>query len=197
MVLGGLLLHSTCLGEIRVLSGGPLHKYINSTFVGRPAGTGSVTEDGLVDVEREAEDTLPFYAEVITARPVQRFLHRYLVGGEAMADNTRVYVITREPQADYHHAGVALLKQWPLVEIRYNPDIHAKLYLVWRREESDSFALFGSGNLTESGLRHNIELGMMISARGRGRAIVRELYQWASVTLRSRSKRVKAITWSR
>lgn len=183
-----------------------------------------MTREGLVGGEREAEDTLPFYAEVITARPVQRFLHRYLVGGvaqtlvivspfigelagtrfslrsvcqKAMADNTRVYVVTRQPRAEYHHAAVDLLKQWPLVEIRYNPDVHAKLYVVWLREEKGSFALFGSGNLTEGGLRYNIELGMMISARGRGRAIVRELYQWASVTLRSRSKRVKAITWSR
>ena len=177
-----------------------------------------------MDGEREVEDLFPPYSEVITERPVQRFLHRYLAGGvaqtlvivspfigdlegtpfdlrsvcqKAMGDKTRVYVVTREPRAQYHHGAVALLKQWPLVEIRYNPDVHAKLYVVWRRQESDSFALFGSGNLTESGLRRNIELGMMISARGRGRAIVRELYQWASVALRSRSKRVKAITWSR
>ena len=161
------------------------------------------------------------YAQVVTERPVGRFLQRYLLGGvvaqtmvfvspfigdlagtpfelravteKAVADRTRLYVITREPREPYHRAGVEILQQCPLAEIRYNPDIHAKLYVVWSRDEAESFALFGSGNLTKSGLRHNIELGMMIFARGHGRAILRDLYQWSSFILRTMSQRVKTI----
>lgn len=54
--------------------------------------------------------------------------------------------------------------------------------------------MFGSGNLTSRGLRHNLELGMMIYSRGYGRTLVRELYQWGSATVRTMSQRVKAIT---
>lgn len=182
----------------------------------------------LIELELQAkgaalggEGAIPSYAEVITQRPVERFLQRYLLGGvvaqtlvivspfigdlagtpfelrsvtkKAVADGTRLYVVTREPSEAYHLAGVEVLQDCPLVEIRYNRDVHAKLYLVWSRDETESFALFGSGNLTESGLRHNIELGMMIFARGHGRAIVRDLYQWSSVGLRSTSQRIKAI----
>jgi len=175
----------------------------------------------LGDEEGRVEGVIPPYAQVITDRPVERFLQRYLLGGtvaqtmvivspfignlagtpfelEAItekteADGTRLYVITREPAETYHQAGVEVLQECPLVEIRYNRDIHAKLYLVWSRDEAENFALFGSGNLTESGLRHNIELGMMIFARGHGRAIIHDLYQWSSFGLRSTSELAKAI----
>lgn len=166
--------------------------------------------------------TMPPYAQVITQRPVERFLHHYLMGGvvaraliivspfigdlagtpfelravtqKAMADNTRLYVVTREPRAPYHRAGVAVLEQCPVVEIRYNDEVHAKLYVAWSGEETESLALFGSGNLTETGLRYNIELGIMIFARGHGRSIVRDLYHWGAFTLRTMSKRVKEIS---
>ncbi len=171
--------------------------------------------------EGRVEGVIPPYARVITERPVERFLQRYLMGGvvaqtmvivspfigdlagtpfelravteKAVADRTRLYVITREPRELYHQAGVEVLQQCPLAEIRYNPDIHAKLYVVWSRDEAESFALFGSGNLTKSGLRHNIELGMMIFARGHGRTILRDLYQWGGYSLRTMSQRIKAI----
>lgn len=169
----------------------------------------------------EMETGGPPYAQVITDRPVERFLERYLVSDVAaqamvivspfiadlsgtpfelaavidkvLSDRTRLYVITRKPSDAYHQAAMALLEQCALAEIRHNSAIHAKLYLVWTREEVDSFGLFGSGNLTEAGLSHNIELGMMIFARGYGRTILRELYQWGSHTLRTMSRRVKAI----
>jgi len=174
------------------------------------------------EAEGTVAGTVPPYAQVITQRPVERFLHQYLMGGlvarilvivspfigdlagtpfelravtqKAMADQTRLYVITREPRAPYHQAGVAVLEQCPVAEIRYNDEVHAKLYVAWSGEETESLALFGSGNLTETGLRHNIELGIMIFARGYGRSIVRDLYHWSAFTLRSMSKRVKAIS---
>ena len=161
------------------------------------------------------------YVKIYTKRPVERFVQRYLIGSvdphvlvivspfigdlsdepislqnmlkKINADRTRTYVVTQEPKEDYHRKGVLLLEGSPFVEIRYNPDIHAKLYICWCREEEASFALFGSGNLTSAGLRHNLELGMMILSRGYGRKLVRELYDWSSSALRTQSQRVKAI----
>lgn len=164
----------------------------------------------------------PPYIQLLTERSVERFLQRYMITsarpqvlvlvspfiGDLVgqlyslqdlvkrlgADQTRAYVVTRPPRDEYHRAGLAVLEQSPYVEIRYNSDVHAKLYVAWNREEEDSFALFGSGNLTASGLRYNLELGMMILSRGQGRALVRDLYQWGSQVLRTVSTRVKPIT---
>jgi len=205
---------SMTIGEIRemILANPRFRQLVELELQAREATAGS---------ESGVESVVPPYAQVITDRPVERFLYRYLLGGvaaqtlvivspfigdlagtpfglraiteKALADRTRLYVITREPREPYHQAGVAVLQQCPLAEIRYNPDIHAKLYVMWSRDVAESFALFGSGNLTESGLRHNIELGMMIFARGHGRAILYDLYHWSSYALRTTSRRVKAI----
>lgn len=164
----------------------------------------------------------PPYAKIFTERPVERFLQRYFIGAtqaqvlvivspfisdladtlynlndviaKINQDRTRTYVITRPPREAYQQTGMEVLAQCPYVEIRYNPDIHAKLYINWSRNEEESYALFGSGNLTSRGLRHNLELGMMIDSRGYGRTLVRELYQWGGTTVRTLSQRVKAIT---
>ena len=163
----------------------------------------------------------PPFAQILTERTVEHFLRRYLVSptpphvmvivspfisdlaGEMYelkdvlkrinADHTRTYVVTRPPRESYQQAGMELLRMSPYVEIRYNPDVHAKLYICWHREVEESFALFGSGNLTSGGLRYNLELGMMILARGQGKKLVQELYNWGAVALRTKSERVKAI----
>ena len=109
----------------------------------------------------------------------------------AKRDHTRVYVVTRKPEAEYQLQGIELLKKYSCVEIRYNPEIHAKLYISWGRELEESFAFFGSGNLTSGGLKYNLELGMMILGRGDGKSIVNKLYQWGSHDIRVVSKRCK------
>lgn len=204
------------IGEIRdiILSGSPFREFVETQVQLRTASSSS-------ESETETETQAAPYAQVITRRPVEKFLERYLVSGvvaqamvivspfitdlsgtpfelaavvdKVLSDHTRLYIITRKPVEAYHQAAMAVLEKCSLAEIRYNAAIHAKLYLVWTREEADSFGLFGSGNLTEAGLSHNIELGMMIFARGYGRTILRELYQWGSYTLRTMSQRVKAI----
>ncbi len=168
-----------------------------------------------------AEAEGPPFAHILTERTVEHFLRRYLVSptpphvivivspfisdlaGEMVelkdvlkrvnADRTRTYVVTRPPREAYQQAGMDLLKMSPYVEIRYNADVHAKLYICWHREEDESFALFGSGNLTSGGLRYNLELGMMILARGHGKKLIRDLYDWSANDLRTKSERVKAI----
>lgn len=176
---------------------------------------------GYLDSRKEESEYIPSYIQVLTERTVERFMQRYLIGSteaqsivivspyiadlaeemyslekmlnKAQKEKSLVYVITQEPGDDYHRTGLAVLDQKPFVEIRYNHDIHAKLYICWGRKEAESFALFGSGNLTPSGMRHNIELGMMILSRGYGRTLVRDLYYWGAHSLRVTSRRVKAI----
>jgi hypothetical protein len=159
------------------------------------------------------------YLQILTDRSVQRFLQRYMSCSEqqvlliispfignlegeaynlediihkAQSDKGRIYVITREPQEEYHKEGLAVLEQGKNVEIRYNPDIHAKLYVSWNFNEVESFAMFGSGNLTSPGVSYNLELGMMILSRGYGRKLVRELYRWGD-NLRTQSQKIKPI----
>jgi HKD family nuclease len=113
---------------------------------------------------------------------------------KARVDGTRLYVITTQPQEDYQKESMELLQQFLHVEIRYSPNIHAKLYVCWSRNDSESFALFGSANLTEGGFRNNIELGAMVFARGYGRVLLRKLYQWSTFEIRTSSQLIKAIT---
>jgi hypothetical protein len=180
-----------------------------------------LAQRGFTPSPRQGESSEPPYIQVLTERSVERFLQRYMIATERPqvlvivspfisdlagqlyglqdivkrinADRTRTYVVTRPPRDEYHRVGLAVLEKSPYVEIRHNPDVHAKLYIAWNREEENSFALFGSGNLTSGGLRYNLELGMMILSRGQGRALVRELYQWGNHTLRTVSQRVKPI----
>lgn len=168
-----------------------------------------------------SEAETPPFAHILTERAVEHFLRRYLVNptpphvmvivspfisdlsGEVYelkevlrkidTDRTRTYIITRPPRESYQQTSMELLKVCPFVEIRYNPDVHAKLYICWYREEAENFALFGSGNLTSGGLHYNLELGMMILARGHGKKLIRELYDWSAHALRTKSQRVKAI----
>ncbi len=202
------------LGEIRELVLGNLRsrRLVELELLAqgqRPSFTGTPETEG------------PPFAQILTERTVEHFLRRYLVSstpphvmvivspfisdlaGEMYelkdvlkrinTDRTRTYVVTRPPHEPYQQAGMELLKMSPYVEIRYNPDVHAKLYICWHREEEESFALFGSGNLTSGGLRYNLELGMLILARGHGKKLIRELYDWSAVALRTKSERVKPI----
>ena len=152
------------------------------------------------------ETPISAYVQVVTDRPVERFLRKLFLSALDIDQlvivspfigslaGTRfglrelctrldkrhipIYVVTREPQEPYHRDGVDTLLSFSQVEVRYNPAIHAKLYVCWCREEAQTFALFGSGNLTEPGLATNIELGMMVFARGPGRDIVYQLHKW-------------------
>jgi phosphatidylserine/phosphatidylglycerophosphate/cardiolipin synthase-like enzyme len=94
------------------------------------------------------------------------------------------YVVTRPPVDPYQHQAMAILGQNEWVEIRYNNSVHAKVYVTAAYPESESFALFGSGNLTGRSIESNIEVGMIIVAQGQGRPLVEELYYWANNRLR-------------
>jgi len=105
------------------------------------------------------------------------------------------FVITREPTEDYHRLGVDLLRGCPYAEIRLHSAVHAKVYVALSRDISKSFAMFGSANMTTAGAEKNIEVGMMVYGRGKGREIIRELHRWGTIRLRTdpESKVIKRI----
>jgi phosphatidylserine/phosphatidylglycerophosphate/cardiolipin synthase-like enzyme len=94
------------------------------------------------------------------------------------------YVVTRPPSEPYQEDAIAILACNEWIEIRFNESVHAKVYISSSIPESESFALFGSGNLTSSSIAGNIEVGMLIVAKGQGRSLVDELYYWANNRLR-------------
>ena len=79
---------------------------------------------------------------------------------------------------------MAVLASNEWVEIRFNESVHAKVYVSSAVPESESLALFGSGNLTSSSIAANIEVGMIIVAKGQGRPLVDQLWYWANSRLR-------------
>jgi len=163
------------------------------------------------------------YAEILYHRTVERFIQRLvlrepvvrnlcivspfispmtgsryslaLLRAKIEREKIPTYVITREPIEPYQFEAAAVLEQCPWIEVRYNPSVHAKLYVVQSTRESESFALFGSGNLTSKSIERNLELGMMIYSVGPGRDLVKELHYWAAVRLRqlTESKLVQPI----
>lgn len=107
------------------------------------------------------------------------------------------YVVTRKPEERFHVEALDILMKSDFVEIRYNNSLHAKLYICMGKDTG--FALLGSGNLTQTSIERNIEIGMLILHRGRGKQILHELYHWGGVRLRTlkESKVVKRITYVR
>ena len=109
------------------------------------------------------------------------------------------YVITRQPTEDYQAQAMTVLLGSPWIEVRYNPLIHAKVYVAMASREADSFGLFGSANLTSASSRTNIEVAMMLYGEGIGRILLHDLFYWACVPLRTlkESKLVQRISAER
>jgi phosphatidylserine/phosphatidylglycerophosphate/cardiolipin synthase-like enzyme len=153
------------------------------------------------------------YAEIITKRAVQRFLLKFyftdvpiqslvlvspFIGTlrgmrvtieglcrRATEKSIPTYVITRAPDGEYNRQAVDTFINYDNVEIRFNESLHAKLYVCLCQDESQSFALLGSANLTRHSIEKNIEIAMMIYGRGKGREILRELSRWGLERLRT------------
>jgi len=153
------------------------------------------------------------YAEIVYSKPVKRFLLRFylsditiqslilispfvgtLEGSRVTLDGVcrkvvekgiSTYVITRAPEEEYHQLAIDTLMNYDAVELRFNESLHAKLYICLCQDESQSFALLGSANLTRASIEKNIEIAMMIYGRGRGREILRELSRWGLERIRT------------
>lgn len=113
------------------------------------------------------------------------------------AEKIPTYVVTRRPEERFHIEALDILMKSDFVEIRYNNSLHAKLYICMGKDTG--FALLGSGNLTKTSIEKNIEIGMLVLHRERGKQILHELYHWGGVRLRTlkESKVVKKITYGR
>jgi hypothetical protein len=133
----------------------------------------------------------PFISTLSTSRFTLKDLRKKIE-----VENIPTYLITLEPIESYQKEAVNELLGCPWIEIRYNPHIHAKTYILLSSRERDSFALLGSGNFTTKSFENNIEIGMMIYAKGVGNILFHELYYWASVKLRTLpdSKLIQKIT---
>ena len=55
------------------------------------------------------------------------------------------YIITRQPEEDYQAEAMTVLLGSPWIEVRYNPFVHAKVYVAMSRREADSFGLLVKG----------------------------------------------------
>jgi phosphatidylserine/phosphatidylglycerophosphate/cardiolipin synthase-like enzyme len=150
---------------------------------------------------------------LVTDRPVERFLLRLFlrdaklrslcivspfiapmhgrrfsledVRRKAESEQIPTYIITREPVEEYQIQAMRVIRGSPWIEIRYNASLHAKLYVAVAEREADSFALFGSGNLTAKSIEANIELAMLVYSHGHGRDLLHDLSYWAAVRLRT------------
>jgi len=100
------------------------------------------------------------------------------------AQRIPTYFVTREPEESWQEEAVALLARNEWIEIRFNQSLHAKVFIASAVQASESFAVFGSGNLTGAAINTNLEVGMMLHSSGAGRKLVDELYYWATNNLR-------------
>ena len=167
------------------------------------------------------------YAEIVSSKPVQRFLLKFYLSDipiqslilvspilgtlegtqvtldavcrKAVERGVLTYVITCAPDNEHHQQAVDTLISYDPVELRFNDSLHAKLYVCVCRDESQSFALLGSANLTRTSIEKNIEIAMMIYGRGQGRDILRELSRWGLERLRTlnNTKLVKKMKFKR
>ncbi len=106
------------------------------------------------------------------------------LSAKIQAQRIPTYFVTREPEESWQEEAVALLAKNAWIEIRFNESLHAKVFVASAAQESESFAVFGSGNLTGAAINSNLEVGMLLLASGPGRKLVDQLYYWATNTLR-------------
>ena len=155
---------------------------------------------------------MPAFAEIIVDRPVERFLHRFILSTRPIdelilvspfigplkgvsvtlrrivekinAERIKTYVVTNTPAPNRpaQQAAIEILSNSLWTEIRYNDTLHAKVYVC--HASSTGFALFGSGNLTETSINYRLEVGMIINERGQGIPLCKVLHEWALNKLR-------------
>lgn len=151
------------------------------------------------------------YWEVVTDKPVENFFIRFLskntkiqalliispfmtsllgtrvsldkITSKIRRERILTYVITHEPEDKDHIDAIDFFTKSSNVEVRFNQSLHAKLYLIL--QDQGSIAMLGSANLTNASIEKNIEIGMLIYDIGPGKHIIRELYQWGAVKLRT------------
>jgi phosphatidylserine/phosphatidylglycerophosphate/cardiolipin synthase-like enzyme len=152
--------------DIRLLTEGAVEQFFLRLFLRDPPLRSLTLVSPFVDTMKNCRYTLADLSAKIKARRVP------------------TYFITRKPVEQGQVEAVELLAVNEWVEIRFNESLHAKVFVANANPETESFALFGSGNLTDAAINYNLEVGMILSAQGPGRKLVHELYYWATNQLR-------------
>lgn len=118
-------------------------------------------------------------------------LHRLVT--EIANQGIATYLITREPASDHpaHQEAVAAFSQVPNVELRFNPSLHAKIYLA--DGPIRSLGMIGSANFTRGGMT-GVEVGVLLHGRGAGERLIRDLMDFCTWDLRQRSSLIKPRT---
>jgi phosphatidylserine/phosphatidylglycerophosphate/cardiolipin synthase-like enzyme len=111
----------------------------------------------------------------------------------------RTYLVTRSPENDLtrgapgHRPALETLGSIDGLEIRYNDQLHAKVYVCMCNDRQSSFAVIGSANMTRSSIERNIEVGIMIRYAYQGQNLIDELGYWVKNELRLKAKMAKPI----
>jgi hypothetical protein len=107
------------------------------------------------------------------------------------------YIFTRQPQNAAHTLAMNLLMSCSYIEIVYNNNLHAKLYICMAPYPY-GFAIMGSANLT-SASEDLYEIGLLILAEGGGEEIVKQLASFGLDYLRTRpdSRIIKRFSFRR
>jgi len=156
---------STCQ-HVRLLTEGMVEHFLARLFLRDPALRSLTLVSPFINTMAECRYSLADLSAKIKAQRIP------------------TYIVTREPAESWQQEAVELLAKNDWIEIRYNELLHAKVFIASAIQESESFAVFGSGNLTGAAATANLEVGMMLLARGAGRKLVDELYYWATNNLR-------------
>lgn len=96
---------------------------------------------------------------------------------------TRILVVTREPINEAHLKAVRLLATLKTAEILFNDSVHAKI-VACLAPSPWAFGALGSANLTANSLSQ-VEVGLMVSSRDGGEALIRELASMGTDYLRT------------
>ena len=113
------------------------------------------------------------------------------------ANRIRTYLVTRSPENDLtrgapgHRPALETFGSIEGLEIRYNDQLHAKLYVCICDDRRSSFAVIGSANLTKTSIVKNIEVGIMIRYAYQGQSLIDELKYWVKNRLRLQARVAK------
>jgi len=153
------------------------------------------------------------YVELITNKPVERFLRMFILsprtveelvivspiigmlrGGVSVSmqrvverinrEHIRTYVITNEPSSDYPSHVQAVATLKQSDFTEIRDNEFLHAKVYICCIKDGGFALLGSGNLTETSIQRRIEIGVVIFRRGKGIPLFQELSRWGLERLR-------------
>ena len=144
-------------------------------------------EDAFTSLLREATSSLVVSSPYVGRGPCEK------IADAKSADGRLSVLLLTDLSRDTMLSGAtdvaaiyALTNRIRNLEVRFLPSIHAKVYIA-----DDKLAIVTSGNLTDSGLRRNFELGVQISDRQLVRDVRQEIIAYAALGTRVEQDRLR------